>query len=271
MKLLLFSSVCDQVFDNLPVHQRLPAKEINFQIPSCSGIGDQKIQGFLTNFISHKRSSSVILSFFCKTVFAGKIAVVCDMQAECLHNRLTLDNLPDKRFICINNKKLSVCSQLCHIIQYISEFFFGIFPFQLIFQLVPCTFFFQRLHCLILVHTVQTCNNFVPRLVHYMNASAVDIKYNIISIVLVLMNHNRYPFLSLFFKFFLIRQMTAALKPLPACHTYSLHLQISLICCVRKSDFLLYKKSCMLTDRMSGILRIRPSLLYCSESVYSMF
>ena len=95
--------------------------------------------------------------------------------------------------------------------------------------------------------------------------------YNIISIVLVLMNHNRYPFLSLFFKFFLIRQMTAALKPLPACHTYSLHLQISLICCVRKSDFLLYKKSCMLTDRMSGILRIRPSLLYCSESVYSMF
>ena len=78
-------------------------------------------------------------------------------------------------------------------------------------------------------------------------------KENIISIVLVLMNHNRYPFLSLFFKFFLIRQMTAALKPLPACHTYSLHLQISLICCVRKSDFLLYKKSCMLTDRMSGI------------------
>lgn len=204
-------------------------------------------------------------------IIVGKIAVVCDMQAECLHNRLTLDNLPDKRFICINNKKLSVCSQLCHIIQYISKFFFGIFPFQLIFQLVPCTFFFQRLHCLILVHTVQTCNNFVPRLVHYMNASAVDIKYNIISIVLVLMNHNRYPFLSLFFKFFLIRQMTAALKPLPACHTYSLHLQISLICCVRKSDFLLYKKSCMLTDRMSGILRIRPSLLYCSESVYSMF
>ena len=271
MKLLLLSSVCHQVFYNLPVHKRLPAKEINFQIPSCSGIGNQEIQGFLTNFISHKRSSSVILSFFCKTVFAGKVAVVCDMQAKSLHNCLTFDNLPDKRLICINNKKLSVCSQLCHIIQYISKFFFGISSCQLFFKLIPCTFFFQCLHCLILIHTIQTCDYFVPRLVHYMNASAVDIKYNIISIILVLMNHNRYPFLSLFFNFFLIRQMTAALKPLPACHTYSLHLQISLICCVRKSDFLLYKKSCMLTDRMSGILRIRPSLLYCSESVYSMF
>ena len=68
-----------------------------------------------------------------------------------------------------------------------------------------------------------------------------------------------------------LRDILDDVTELTACHTYSLHLQISLICCVRKSDFLLYKKSCMLTDRMSGILRIRPSLLYCSESVYSMF
>ena len=34
MKFLLFSSVGNQVLDHLPVHQRLTAKEINFQVSS---------------------------------------------------------------------------------------------------------------------------------------------------------------------------------------------------------------------------------------------
>ena len=52
MKLLLFSSVCNQIFDHLPVHQRLSAEEIHFQIASVSGIGDQEIQRFLSYLIS---------------------------------------------------------------------------------------------------------------------------------------------------------------------------------------------------------------------------
>mgnify|MGYP004676465049 FL=1 len=44
-----------------------------------------------------------------------------------------------------------------------------------------------------------------------------------------------------------------------------------LICSAHRSDFLLYKKSCMLTGKMSDIRRNRLFSLSCSESVYSMF
>ena len=44
-----------------------------------------------------------------------------------------------------------------------------------------------------------------------------------------------------------------------------------LICSAHRSDFLLYRKSCMLTGKMSDIRRNRLFSLSCSESVYSMF
>ena len=36
MKFLLLSSVSNQVFDNLPVHQRLTTEEVNLKVSSCS-------------------------------------------------------------------------------------------------------------------------------------------------------------------------------------------------------------------------------------------
>ena len=88
VKLFLFSSIGDQVFDHLPVHQRLSAKKIHFQIPAASGIGNQKIQRSFSHFITHQRPAAMIFSFFRKTVAAGKIAVMGDMQTKRLHHRL---------------------------------------------------------------------------------------------------------------------------------------------------------------------------------------
>ena len=101
MYLLLLSSVSYQIFYHLPVHQRLPAEEIYFQITAVARILDQEVQRFLTDFIAHKCSSSMIFPFFCKTVFASKVTVVCNMQAQCLYNCLSLLYFFDHAFICI--------------------------------------------------------------------------------------------------------------------------------------------------------------------------
>ena len=88
MKLLLLSAVFDQIFYNFPVHQRLAAKEVYFQISSGPGIGDQEIQRFLADFVGHQGSSAVIFAFFGKTIAAGQIAVMRNVQAQCFYNGL---------------------------------------------------------------------------------------------------------------------------------------------------------------------------------------
>lgn len=59
--LLLFSSVTHQIFDNLPVHQRLTAEEIHLQIPPGTGIRDQKIQRLFSHFVGHQFPVAVVL------------------------------------------------------------------------------------------------------------------------------------------------------------------------------------------------------------------
>ena len=69
MDLLLLSSVCHQVFYNLPVHQRLPAKEIHFQISVCFRnwrSGNPVLSFRLHKLISARRA--MVLAFFCKAV-----------------------------------------------------------------------------------------------------------------------------------------------------------------------------------------------------------
>ena len=90
MEFLLLSSVCHQVFDNLPVHQRLSSEEIHFQVLSGSGIGDQEIKSFLTHFKRHQCSSSMIFSLFGKTVSTGQITIMGNVQAQSLYYCLSI-------------------------------------------------------------------------------------------------------------------------------------------------------------------------------------
>ena len=90
MKFLLFSSVFHKILYNLPVHKRLAAKEIHFQILSGAGISDQEIQRFFSYLKRHQRTSSVILSFFCKTISACQITVMSNMKAKSLYNGLAV-------------------------------------------------------------------------------------------------------------------------------------------------------------------------------------
>ena len=116
MKLLLLSSVCNQVFDNLPVHQRFATEEIHFQIVSASGIGDQEIQCLLTYLVAHKSTTSMILALFCKAVTTGQITIMGNVQTQCLNYRLLcLHNIVDIIFINILCIEFSGFDQLVQI------------------------------------------------------------------------------------------------------------------------------------------------------------
>ena len=92
--LFLFSSVSHQLLHHFPVHQRLAAKKVHFQIVPAAGIRNQKIQRLLTHFIAHDAAITMVLAFLGKTVLTSQITIMSHMKAKCLHHRLTLLKIP---------------------------------------------------------------------------------------------------------------------------------------------------------------------------------
>ena len=82
------STVSHQILHHLPVKQRFPAEEIHLQIDPVPRMRHQKIKRLPARLITHERPSAVVLSFLRKTVSAGQVTVVGDMQTKRLHHRL---------------------------------------------------------------------------------------------------------------------------------------------------------------------------------------
>src|SRR5699024_1512383 len=95
MKLFLFSSIFYQTFYHVPIHERLTAEEIYFQIYPVSGIGDKKIQSLFSHLIGHQSSSAVVLSLLCKAVPAGKITVMGNVKTQCFYYCLSFFKMVD--------------------------------------------------------------------------------------------------------------------------------------------------------------------------------
>ena len=140
MQLFLFSSVCHQILYHLPVHQRLPAEEIYFQITAVTRILDQKIQRLPAHFIGHQRTSPVIFPLFRKTVFTGQVAVMCDMKAERLYHRFPLLYLPNIRLIDVLRKKQPGFGKLDHRFQHFLQIRFAQGSTQSLLEAPVCFF-----------------------------------------------------------------------------------------------------------------------------------
>ena len=201
MKLLLLSSVCNQVFDNLPVHQRLATEEIHFQIVSASGIGNQEIQCLLTYLVAHKSTTSMILAFFCKAVTTGQITIMGNVQTQCLNYRLLcLHNIVDIIFINILCIEFSGFDQLVQIFCCLPDLSFRVL-------------IFQKSNCLIQSFFLVIRNHIVDQIIYHMDRSTVYIQQNIITIVLILMNHVCFPFCSvLYIQYFLCFHVVSMTK-----------------------------------------------------------
>ena len=182
MKLLLLSSVFHKIFHNLPVHKWLAAEEIYFQILSGAGICDQEVQRFLSYFKRHQCTSSVILSFLCKTVATCQVAVMCNMKAECLYNCLTV------------------------LGKFINDILVNIFCKKHPLFLKLLTFSYRCFHILFLKTAAKLlCNSIrlhaflkirqylIGYFIYKMDTAAVDIQHDIISITLITVNQTHLP------------------------------------------------------------------------------
>ena len=184
MQLFLLSSIFYQIFDNLPVHQRLTTKEIHFQIAAASGVCDQEIQCFLSNLITHQLSVPMIFAFFCKAVATGKVAVMCNVQAQSFDYSRTFLEVHNIIFVFIFCKQFSVFYQG-------SYFFTGFF--HLSFTVCTGQFCYNLLRCMIFVQS----DHIIGNIIYYMDRTTVYIKNNVITIIFILVNQMQ--FLSFYF------------------------------------------------------------------------
>ena len=182
--LLQGSAVSHQVFYHLPVKERLPAKEIHFQIHPVSRVLHQKVQGFLAHIQTHQRSLSVILAFPRKTIFAGQVTIMGNMQTKRLHHRLSVLKTVKILFINIFGEKHPFFFQRKNL-------FHGLLHLRLLQGKLPG----HRFHNLFfLFHLLRkqflhNRNHIICQFIHYMNTAAVDIQYYVISIIYILMYH----------------------------------------------------------------------------------
>ena len=117
MFLFLRSSVFYQLLHHFPVHGGLSSEEVHLQVGPGSGIRDQEIQRFFSDFETHQGSAPVILSFFSEAVAARQVAVVGNMQAERLDHGLPGLEISHEFPVCILCKQLPGVDQLLHVLQ----------------------------------------------------------------------------------------------------------------------------------------------------------
>ena len=88
--LLQVSSIGYQLFHCLPVHERLASEEIHLQIVPVPRILNQEVQRLPAYLRGHHGAPPVVFPFLCKTILAGKVAVMGNMEAQCLDHCLAL-------------------------------------------------------------------------------------------------------------------------------------------------------------------------------------
>ena len=174
MGFLQFPSIGYQFFYYIEVHQWLAAKEIYFQVAAVSGIGYEKIQCFFADFQAHEGTVSLVLTLSGKAVTARQVAVVGNMQAQCLHYRLAFLEVDNSFFVHIYGKQGAIFFQFIQILKYIFHIFccdiLSVFGKHLVCNLLPESFFLASVLCFI-----QKFQNIVNHIIHYMNGSAVYI------------------------------------------------------------------------------------------------
>ena len=186
MRLLQASAICNQILNNLPVHQRFSAEKVYLKIYSAAGVGYQEIQRLLADFKAHQRSSAMIFALFCKAVLTGEVTVMGNVQAQCLDYSLALFEIADIFFIDVFCKQDIILRQLQNLLYRLTHLVVAVG------QLL--TGFHCRCHG---IHIPNAAGNklfrqrdyIINHIVYNMHAAAVDVHNDIIAVVLILVYH----------------------------------------------------------------------------------
>ena len=137
----------------------------------------------------------MIFALLGKTVFARQIAVMGNMETERLYYCLSFHDILYTGLMSIRCEELSCLRKFSEIIEHLVNLLRIIFLLILFFDFFLCLTLPDGIGCLLRIHRGQCCDQIVSHLIYDMNTSAVNIQNDIISIILVLMDHFVYPFL----------------------------------------------------------------------------
>ena len=180
MRLLDGTRVRHGFLTELKVQQRLTTEEIDLEIPTVSGILYQEVDRTLSGLDGHDTFLTMKLSLGCEAVAAVQITGMCHEETECLHHRGLLLEIAGGLLIDILRKELSLLRQLMDIREGIRELL------RRCFRMHRAKLFRRRL----LTHAaVDQMDRVISQVVGHMNACAVYIENDVITIEFILMNH----------------------------------------------------------------------------------
>ena len=101
------AGIPDQALAHIPVHQRLAAEKVHFQIAAGTGIFNQKIQRAFSGFKAHKCCLAVEFALCGKAILAVQVAGVRHVQAQCLYHRAAVFKIKGMVGIDVGGKQLA--------------------------------------------------------------------------------------------------------------------------------------------------------------------
>ena len=180
MRLLDGTRIRYGLLAELEVQQRLTTEEIDLEVPAVSGILHQEVNRALRSLDGHDAFLAMELTLGCEAVAAVQITGMCHEEAERLHHRGLLLEIAGGLLIDILRKELSLLRQLMDIREGIRELL------RRCFRMHRAKLFRRRR----LTHAaVDQMDRVISQVVGHMNACAVYIENDVITIEFILMNH----------------------------------------------------------------------------------
>ena len=163
-----------------------PPKKSTSKVDAVSGVCDQEIQCLLSDLKAHEGAASMVLAFLCEAVLAGKVAVMGNMKAECLHDRLTFLEIDHIVFVNIRSEQLLRVDELLNIGERILNIFCRVLYrpvlLSLLFLVIREASVFPYPDDL-----RENLHGIVEQRIHGMNRSTVYVQNNMVSIIYILM------------------------------------------------------------------------------------
>ena len=185
--------VSDQVLDDLEVHQRLTAKEVNLQIVAVAGIFNQKIQSALADLKGHDRAVTVVLALAGKAVGAIEVAGVGDVEAQRLDDTRCLGlEMPRHGLEGVGGEELARFLERDDLSVALLDIGGGDI-------LAVAVFFVHGSDDFVLFVGLKHLDDVVGYLVYYVDGTGADVQHHVVAAELVLMDHVMYAFFLNFF------------------------------------------------------------------------
>ena len=180
--LLLLTAVGHQLFDHIEIHQRLTAKEIDFEVAAGAAVLNEEIHGALAHLKAHEGTLALITALGSKAVGAVQVTGVGHMQAESFDHGVAV--LKVKRHILVDIR----APQLARLFQG-GDIVDALAQVSLCDVGTVAIFFHHGRHDLVRGVVCIHSDHVIRHIVHHMHGTAAGIQHDVISIQLILMYH----------------------------------------------------------------------------------